>query len=138
MYRRTIVDPMSFRRTKVDPLKVGEPLLILQCIACMNLFERKLYLIQESLEFTWWLWTYLEGLHMGDLTWMRHSRIPLVYFLNNFFWNLDFFFFFLKRWWWSLFLKMNEAWPNAPSLQIDAWFLKALIFEEKMISFFLF
>ena len=29
MYRRIIVDPMSFRRTKVDPLKVGELLSIL-------------------------------------------------------------------------------------------------------------
>ena len=29
MYRRTIVDPMSFWRTKVDPLKVGELLSIL-------------------------------------------------------------------------------------------------------------
>ena len=28
---RTIVDPMSFRRTKVNPLKVGELLSILQC-----------------------------------------------------------------------------------------------------------
>ena len=52
VYRRTIVDPMSFGRTKVYPLKVGKLLLILQCIACMNLFERKLYLIQKSLEFT--------------------------------------------------------------------------------------
>ena len=33
---------------------------------------------------------------------------------------------------------MNEAWPTAPSLQIDAWFLKTLTFEEKMISFFFF
>ena len=31
---------------------------------------------------------------------------------------------------------MNEAWLNAPSLQIDAWIFKTLIFEEKMISFF--
>ena len=34
------------------------------------------------------------------------------------------------------FEKMNEAWPNAPSLQMDAWLLKTLTFEEKMISFF--
>ena len=33
---------------------------------------------------------------------------------------------------------MNEAWPNASSLQIDAWFLKTLIFKEKMIFFFFF
>ena len=32
VYRRTIVNPMSFRRTKIDPLKVGELLLILHCI----------------------------------------------------------------------------------------------------------
>ena len=67
MYRRTIVDPMSFRRTKVDPLKVGEPLSILQCIACMNLFERKLYLIQKSLEFRilqFEIWIYVEALSL--------------------------------------------------------------------------
>ena len=29
MYKRTIVNPMSFGRTKVDPLKVGELLSIL-------------------------------------------------------------------------------------------------------------
>ena len=61
MHRGTIVNPMNFRRTKVDPLKVGELLLILQgigellsilCVlASMKLFERKLYLIQKSLEF---------------------------------------------------------------------------------------
>ena len=32
MYKRTKVNPMSFGRTKVDPLKVGELLSILQCI----------------------------------------------------------------------------------------------------------
>ena len=32
---------------------------------------------------------------------------------------------------------MNEAWPNAPSLQIDAWLLKTLIFLENVIFFFL-
>ena len=32
MYRRAKVDPMSFERTKVDPLKVGELLLILHGI----------------------------------------------------------------------------------------------------------
>ena len=26
------------------------------------------------------------------------------------------------------FSKIDEAWPNAPSLQVDAWFLKILIF----------
>ena len=36
------------------------------------------------------------------------------------------------------FLKMNEAWLNAPSLQIDARLLKTLIFEEKMNFFFFF
>ena len=35
------------------------------------------------------------------------------------------------------FLKMNEAWLNASSLQIDARLLKTLIF-EKMIFFFFF
>ena len=32
VHRRTIVDPMSFRKIKVDPLNVGELLSILQCI----------------------------------------------------------------------------------------------------------
>ena len=32
---------------------------------------------------------------------------------------------------------MNEAWSNAPSLQIDAWILKIMTFEEKN-DFFLF
>ena len=41
---------------------------------------------------------------------------------------ISFFFFFLK---------MNEAWLNASSLQIDARLLKTLIF-EKMIFFFFF
>ena len=36
------------------------------------------------------------------------------------------------------FLKMNEAWPNAPSLWIDAWLMKTLKFEEKMIFFLFF
>ena len=34
---------------------------------------------------------------------------------------------------------MDEAWPNAPNLEMDAWFLEILIFFEKMmmmISFF--
>ena len=26
------------------------------------------------------------------------------------------------------FFKMDEAWPNAPSLEMDAWFLEILIF----------
>ena len=34
------------------------------------------------------------------------------------------------------FLKMNEAWLNAPSLQTDAWLLKTLIFLENVIFFF--
>ena len=46
MYRRTIVDIMSFGRTKVDPLKVGERLSILQGIRellsilwCISMYE---------------------------------------------------------------------------------------------------
>ena len=31
-YKRAAVDPMDFESAKVDPLKVGELLLILQCI----------------------------------------------------------------------------------------------------------
>ena len=39
MYRRAKVDPMGFGRTKVNPLKVGELLLIPQCIGDMG-FKR--------------------------------------------------------------------------------------------------
>ena len=77
------------------------------------------------------VWIYLIGFDMGDLTWMRHSWMPLVYKLKHDFENLDFwgkddFFYF----------KMDEAWSNAPSLEMDAWFLKILIdffFLEKMM-----
>ena len=31
-YKRVVVDPMDFRRAKIDPLKVGELLSILQFI----------------------------------------------------------------------------------------------------------
>ena len=65
--------------------------------------------------------------------------MPLVYklkydFENPDFWGKDDFFFF----------KMDEAWLNASSLEMDAWFLEILIFFffffEKMMmmtSFFL-
>ena len=65
--------------------------------------------------------------------------MPLVCKLKHDFWKswLMIFFFF-----WKdddlFFLKMNKAWPNAPGLQIDAWLLKILTFEEKMIFFFFF
>ena len=55
---------------------------------------------------------------------MRHGRMPLVCILmHDFFENLDIwgkddFFFF----------KMDEAWPHAPSLEMDAWFLEVLNF----------
>ena len=72
------------------------------------------------------VWIYLTGFDIGDLTWMRHSWMPLVYTLKHDFENLDFWgkddFFFL------FFFKMDEAWPNAPSLEMDAWFLEILIF----------
>ena len=48
----------------------------------------------------------------------------LVYKLKHDFENLDFWgkddFFF--------FSKMDEAWPNAPNLEMDAWSLEILIF----------
>ena len=72
------------------------------------------------------VWIYLTGFDIGDLTWMRHSWMPLVYTLKHDFENLDFWgkddFSFL------FFFKMDEAWPNAPSLEMDAWFLEILIF----------
>ena len=37
MYRRTKVDPMSFERTKVEPLEVGELLSFLQYIRELRL-----------------------------------------------------------------------------------------------------
>ena len=47
----------------------------------------------------------------------------LVYKLKPDFENLDF---------WGkndfFFSKMDEEWPNAPSLEMDAWFLEILIF----------
>ena len=64
--------------------------------------------------------------------------MPLVYTLKHDFENLDFWgkddFSFL------FFFKMDEAWPNAPSLEMDAWFLEILIFfffEKMMIMIFL-
>ena len=49
--------------------------------------------------------------------------MPQVYKLKHDFENLDF---------WGkydfFFPKMDEAWPNAPSLKMDAWFLEILIF----------
>ena len=69
------------------------------------------------------VWIYLIGFHMGDLTRMRHSSMPLVSKLKHDFENLDF---------WGkydfFFPKMDEAWLNAPSLKMDAWFLEILIF----------
>ena len=54
---------------------------------------------------------------------MRHSWMPQVYKLKHDFENLDF---------WGkydfFFPKMDEAWLNAPSLKMDAWFLEILIF----------
>ena len=86
------------------------------------------------------VWIYLTGFDMGDLTWMRHCWTPLVYKLKHDFENLDFwgkddFFFFL--------FKMDEAWLNAHTLEMDAWFLEIwifiFIFEKMMmmVSFFL-
>ena len=72
------------------------------------------------------VWIYLTSFDMGDFTWMRCSWMLLVYKLKHDFENLgfwgkdDFFFFF--------FFKMDEAWPNAPSLKMDTWFLEILIF----------
>ena len=113
------------------------------------------------------VWIYLTGLDMGDLTWMRPSRMPLVWqFMHNFWKSWGKIFFrkiwpisfcqkkrirygrmplvwkwmhdFWKSWFFlkkddddDLFLKINEAWPNAPSLQIDEWLLKTLIFFRK-------
>ena len=69
------------------------------------------------------VWIYLTGFNMGDLTWMRHSWMPLVCKLKHDFENLDF---------WGkndlFFFKIFKAWPNAPSLEMDAWFLEILIF----------
>ena len=33
---------------------------------------------------------------------------------------------------------MDEAWPNAPSLEIDTWFLEILIFYEQMMMMIFF
>ena len=74
----------------------------------------------------------LSWLALMEFALMRQSRMPLVWK-----WMHDFFFleilkswFFMKRWWWwslcFFFLKMNEAWPNALSLQIDAWLFENL------------
>ena len=57
------------------------------------------------------------------ISWTRHSWMPQVYKLKHDFENLDF---------WGkydfFFPKMDEAWLNAPSLKMDAWFLEILIF----------
>ena len=86
----------------------------------------------ENLDF-WGIW-FLFFFKM-DEAWPNTLSLEMVHdFWKSWFF---FFFFFLERWWWwSSFLKMNEAWPYAPSLQIDAWLMKTLIFEEKMISSF--
>ena len=83
------------------------------------------------------VWIYLTGFDMDDLTWMRHNWMPLVYklkhdFENHDFWGKDDFFLFL------FFFNMDKAEPNAPSLEMDAWFLEILIFFfEKMMMMIL-
>ena len=57
--------------------------------------------------------------------WMRHGRLPLVCKLMHGFWKP---WHLRKRWFFFFFFKMDEAWPNAPSLEMDAWFLEILIF----------
>ena len=70
------------------------------------------------------VWIYLIGFDMGDLTnWMRHSWMPIVYKLKHDFENLDF-------WgiWFLFFFKMDEVWPNTPSLEMVHDFWKSWFF----------
>ena len=60
--------------------------------------------------------------------WMRHGWMPLVCKLMHDFWKP---WYLRKRWFLFLFFKMNESWSNAPSLEIDAWFLEIFIFSLK-------
>ena len=60
--------------------------------------------------------------------WMRHGWMPLVCKLVHDFWKP---WYLRKRWFLFLFFKMNESWSNAPSLEIDAWFLEIFIFSLK-------
>ena len=85
----------------------------------------------------WWWW-----LLLFFWIWMRHGQMPLVYELMHDFW---------KPWYlrkiWFLFFKMDEEWPNAPSLEMNAWFLEILIFfifyfwkddDDDLLHFFFF
>ena len=73
-----------------------------------------------KVEFTWQVLTWVILPKWGI------AELPLFYKLKHDFENLDF---------WRknnfFFLKMDEAWPNASNLEMDAWFLEILIFLKR-------
>ena len=73
----------------------------------------------------------LSWLALMEFALMRQSWMPLVWkWMHDFFWNNEILVFYEKMMtvvpFFFFFLKVNEAWPNAPSLQMDAWLFENL------------
>ena len=73
----------------------------------------------------------LSWLALMEFALMRQSWMPLVWkWMHDFFWNHEILVFYEKMMmvvpFFFFFLKVNEAWPNAPSLQMDAWLFENL------------